>query len=184
MCLCLLLGREEFRPQVPCVPPSLHCPIANSVPTTSEWNTANQIYPALRVSGSTQATLEWKSSIQVRTELNITWLQWSYENWYFQVDVGRCSWDIHLISPLKRERERAKSCHLLFDRKDPTVCFCHTKRWKINLWCIVFVPGERKLKNLSIDVELNNCYTLTWKYQFSFDHWNRAALSASLLLWW
>ena len=24
--------------------------------------------------------------IQVLTELNVAWLQWSYENWYFQVD--------------------------------------------------------------------------------------------------
>ena len=26
------------------------------------------------------------SPIQVVNELNIAWLQWSYENWYFQVD--------------------------------------------------------------------------------------------------
>ena len=27
-----------------------------------------------------------QSPIQVLTELNVAWLQWSYENWYFQVD--------------------------------------------------------------------------------------------------
>ena len=37
------------------------------------------------VSSNTQATLE-QSPIQVLTELNVTWIQWSYENWYFQVD--------------------------------------------------------------------------------------------------
>ena len=31
-------------------------------------------------------TLEPESPIQVLTELNVTWLQCSYENWYFQVD--------------------------------------------------------------------------------------------------
>ena len=46
----------------------------------------------LRVSSSTQATLE-QSPIQVLTELKVTWLQWSYENWYFQVD-----------KPLRHER--------------------------------------------------------------------------------
>ena len=38
-----------------------------------------------RVSSTTQAPLE-QSPIQVLTELNVAWLQWLYENWYFQVD--------------------------------------------------------------------------------------------------
>ena len=29
-----------------------------------------------------------ESPIQVLTELNVAWLQWLYENWYFQVDVA------------------------------------------------------------------------------------------------
>ena len=51
----------------------------------NQYRTANQILPTLRVSSSTQATLE-QSPIQVLTELNVAWLQWSCENWYFQVD--------------------------------------------------------------------------------------------------
>ena len=51
----------------------------------NQYRKANQIQPTLRVSSSTQATLE-QSPIQVQTELNVALLQWSYENWYFQVD--------------------------------------------------------------------------------------------------
>ena len=40
-----------------------------------QYKTANQIQLTLRVSSSTQATLE-QSPIQVLTELNIAWLQW------------------------------------------------------------------------------------------------------------
>ena len=47
--------------------------------------TGNQILPTLRVSSNTQATLE-QSPIQVLTELNVAWLQWSYSNLYFQAD--------------------------------------------------------------------------------------------------
>ena len=46
---------------------------------------ANQNQPSLKVRRSTQATLE-QSPIQVLTALNVAWLQWLYENWYFQVD--------------------------------------------------------------------------------------------------
>ena len=41
--------------------------------------------PLLQVCSRTQAILE-KSPIQVLSKLNVAWLQWSYENWYFQVD--------------------------------------------------------------------------------------------------
>ena len=52
----------------------------------NQYRTANKIWPTLRVSSSsTQATFE-QSPIQVLTEINVAWLQWSYENWYFQVD--------------------------------------------------------------------------------------------------
>ena len=51
----------------------------------NQYWTANQIYLTLRVSSSTQASLE-KFPIQVLTELNVAWLQWSYENRYFQVN--------------------------------------------------------------------------------------------------
>ena len=37
------------------------------------------------VSSNIQATLE-QFPIHVLTKLNLAWLQWSYENWYFQVD--------------------------------------------------------------------------------------------------
>ena len=40
----------------------------------------------LRVSSSSQTILERESSIQVLTELKDAWAQWSYGNWYFQVD--------------------------------------------------------------------------------------------------
>ena len=46
---------------------------------------ANQIQPTLKIGSSTQATLE-QSPIQVQTTINIAWLQWLYENWYFQGD--------------------------------------------------------------------------------------------------
>ena len=61
-----------FRPQVLCTP-ILHCPIANSASTQSQQpvnKTANQIQPILRVSSSTQATLE-QPPIQVLTKLNV-----------------------------------------------------------------------------------------------------------------
>ena len=32
-------------------------------------------------------TWMWVSRFQVLTDLNFAWLQWSYKNWYFQVDV-------------------------------------------------------------------------------------------------
>ena len=36
------------------------------------------------------------SPIQVLTELNVTWLQWSYESWYFQVDKPlRLNFDLY-----------------------------------------------------------------------------------------
>ena len=37
------------------------------------------------VSSNSQTTLE-QSPVQVLTELNISWHQWLYDNWYFQVD--------------------------------------------------------------------------------------------------
>ena len=44
--------------------------------------------PTLRVSSSTQATLERESPIQVLTEFNVSWLLWSYKNWYCQVHLS------------------------------------------------------------------------------------------------
>ena len=65
--------------------PSLYCqPIANSASTQSQQpvqRTAYQIKPTLRVSSNTQTTVK-QSLIQVLTELNVAWLQWSYKNWY------------------------------------------------------------------------------------------------------
>ena len=55
-----------FRPQV-LGTPSLHCSIANSASTQSQLK-------------GLAATLKQESPIQVLTELNIAWLQWSYEN--------------------------------------------------------------------------------------------------------
>ena len=61
-----------FRPQVPRASPAytaqlltLHQHRANN-----QYRTASQIYPSLRVSSSTQATLE-QCPIQVLTELNV-----------------------------------------------------------------------------------------------------------------
>ena len=51
----------------------------------NQYRTANQIKPTLRVSIIIQTTLE-QSPIQILSELNVAWLQWSYENWHFQVD--------------------------------------------------------------------------------------------------
>ena len=50
----------------------------------------------------TQATLE-QSPIQVLTELNVAWLQWSYENWYFQVDkpLRPSSYVLYILNSLK-----------------------------------------------------------------------------------
>ena len=69
-------------------------------------------------SSNTLATLE-QSPIQVLTELNFAWLQWSYENWYFQVDLSHCA-PIHL--PL-----HVRACILLpIDR----AMKCWTDGWK------------------------------------------------------
>ena len=68
--------------------PSLHCPIANSASTQSQTTSIGRLIKSsqlLRVNNSTQATFE-QFPIQVLIELNVAWLQWSYENWYFQVD--------------------------------------------------------------------------------------------------
>ena len=54
------------------------------------------------VSNNTQATIE-QSPIQVLAELNIAWLQWPYENWYFQVD--------NLLRPMGRVYECMLSSH-------------------------------------------------------------------------
>ena len=62
-----------FRPQVPCTPA-----YTDTEPTTSiGWLIKSS--QLLRVSSNTQAILE-QSPIQVVTELNAVWLQWSYEN--------------------------------------------------------------------------------------------------------
>ena len=74
-------------PQVPCTT-SLYCPKANFLST--QYRTANQIEPTLRVSSNTQARLEQESPIQVVTELKIGELQWSNENCYFQADKLLC----------------------------------------------------------------------------------------------
>ena len=47
---------------------------------------ASQIKQTLRASSNTKTTLERESPIQVLTKLNVAWLHWSYESWYFQVD--------------------------------------------------------------------------------------------------
>ena len=59
--------------------PTLHQHRANN-----QYKTDNQIKSSLRVSSNTQAAVE--SPIQVLSELNVAWVQRSYENWYFQVD--------------------------------------------------------------------------------------------------
>ena len=65
-----------FRPQVPCTH-NQHCPVANSAS-----NTESTIHIGLLIN---YLRLE-QSPIQVLAEINVAWLQWSCENWYFQVD--------------------------------------------------------------------------------------------------
>ena len=59
---------------------------------SSCWSTSDHIGRSTR---STQATLE-QFPIQVLTKLNVVWLQWSYENWYFQVDKPLRPWALYL----------------------------------------------------------------------------------------
>ena len=65
--------------------PQAHLLTLHQHRANNQYRTANQLSSTLRVSSNTQAALE-QSPIQVLTELNIAGLQWSYENWYFQVD--------------------------------------------------------------------------------------------------
>ena len=62
-----------------CAPPAYTAQLL----TLHQHRANNQ--PTLRVSSSTQATLE-QSPVQVLTKLNVAWLQGSYETWYFQDD--------------------------------------------------------------------------------------------------
>ena len=70
------------------------------------------------VSSNTQTTLE-QSPIQVLTRLDIAWLKWSYENWYFQVDKPlRFSTTLLLLHALS---QHLKMCHhVVVDRKSYT----------------------------------------------------------------
>ena len=68
------LFRRQWVPCAPVQPTLLNC---NSALTQSQqpvYRTANQVWPTLRVSSSTL-------DIQALAELNVAWLQWSYENW-------------------------------------------------------------------------------------------------------
>ena len=85
----ITLGREvdqEFQPSLTsstggakgCSDNSFHAPPAHTAQlltlhqhrANNQYRTANQIYPTLRISSSTQATLE-QCPIQVLTELNV-----------------------------------------------------------------------------------------------------------------
>ena len=81
-------------------PPLPNCSLRiNSEPTT-RIRQLLKISPTLWVCNNARTALE-QYPIQVLTKLNVAWLQWSNEKWYFQVDKPQFS--THLFFWLLRK---------------------------------------------------------------------------------